>query len=255
MRNTTKLIGISLTALCLSLGGNASAGEHGHHAHWSYTGDTNPCTWGHLKEEFHACKDGKKQSPIDISNATATQMNDIEFHYQSFPLSIINNGHTVQANSAAKSYIVVDGKKYTLLQFHFHTPSEHTVNGKHADVEAHFVHKSDDGKLAVIGIFLNKGTGFKELAKVWKNVPEKTGHAETVEGVTVDPSALLPSDRTYYRYSGSLTTPPCSEDVLWMVMKNTKTISAESYGTFHNLYEFNNRPVQPINGRKITLKK
>ncbi len=262
MKKIVKTIGVSCVSFCIGLGfsGIASAGEHGnghevgHHAHWSYSGDTGPSAWGSMKEEFHACKEGKKQSPIDITSAKATKLNDIEFHYQSFPLNVVNNGHAIQSNSAKKSYIVAGGKKFTLLQFHFHNPSENTVDGKHADAEMHLVHKADDGQLAVVAVLFNKGEGQKALGQVFHNAPSEAGETHNVEGVSVDPAALLPADHTYYRFSGSLTTPPCSEGVLWMVMKETKTISEKSLQKFQHIISGNNRPVQPLNGRVINVK-
>ena len=229
----------------------AHSGEHGHGAHWSYEGNTGPAHWGDLSDEFKTCKLGKKQSPIDISSTERAPLTPIEFHYKSAPLRIINNGHSIQVNYEEGSYVKIDGKRYNLLQFHFHAPSEHTVNGKHFDMEAHLVHKSDDGKLAVIGVFMKEGAKNSFIQTLWDNIPHKVGEEKSVEHVKINAQDLLPASKKYYKYSGSLTTPPCTEGVDWNIMVAPIEVSKDQIDKFRTFYKMNARPTQPLHGRVI----
>lgn len=226
----------------------AAGGEHG--AHWGYEGSHGPEHWGEISPQFKACKEGKKQSPIDISDTDLADLKDIEFHYGSSKVNILNNGHTVQVNYDKGSHINVGGKRYDLLQFHFHTPSEHTIEGASYDAEMHLVHKSDDGKLAVVGVLIGEGEENEAFSGVWSHLPEKAGHEETVEA-TVDASKLLPEDRAFYTYSGSLTTPPCSEGVTWLVLTTSVEMSGGQIEAIHGIMHTNNRPTQPLHGRVV----
>ncbi len=235
----------------LFAGGVALAGGHG--AKWGYVGDLGPAHWGDLAHEYFMCKVGKNQSPVDISSAALVEaeLAPISFHYH-YQVSgkIVNNGHTIMVVPEGESYIEVDGKKFYLKQFHFHTPSEHTVQGKYYLLELHFVHQAKDGQLAVVGVVFDEGQAHPEIAKLWKEAPRHEGK-KALSG-KVDMASLLPSDRDYYRYSGSLTTPPCSEGVIWLFMKKSLTISAAQAAELEKILGFkNNRPVQPINARKI----
>ncbi len=229
---------------------NTFAGSKHHHGHWSYEGETGPGHWGELSEKFEACSKGTSQSPINIE-ATATEGHgEVEFHYSPSRIKILNNGHAVQVNYDKGSYIKVDGKRYDLLQFHFHSPSEHTVDGKHAAIEMHLVHKSKDGQLAVVGVLIEKGGSNGAYKDVWANLPEEEGH-EKVTKATVNAVKLLPAKKTYYTYSGSLTTPPCSENVAWFVMKTPVKLSGDQIKAFMEIMHGDNRPTQPLNGRKV----
>jgi len=230
---------------------HAAAG--GHAAHWAYEGDGAPHAWGVLKEEYGTCGTGKKQSPIDISTVTISDISEIEFHYKSTPLELINNGHTIQANYHSGSYITVSGKRYDLFQFHFHSPSEHTIGGKSYDMVAHLVHKAADGQLGVIGVLFKAGDKNKVIDKLWANLPTESGQSNTVKNTRINALDLLPVDLTYFNYSGSLTTPPCSEGVNWMVMATPASISAKQVKQFTDLFPLSARPVQPLNGRVVRV--
>lgn len=225
-------------------------------AHWSYEGAEGPQHWGDLSHDYAACKEGKKQSPIDISSTEHSKLSRINFSYIAEPKEILNNGHTVQVNMKKGSYIMVAGKRYSLLQFHFHAPSEHTIDGKPADMVAHFVHQAKDGQLGVVGVLFKKATvnvntGANDtLARLWKYMPKKAGDKKAIAaGLTV--AKLLPVKTPYYHYSGSLTTPPCSENVNWMVLQNTVPVLARQIDTFSQVIDKNVRPVQPHHGRMI----
>lgn len=224
-----------------------------HAAHWSYAGPGAAEHWGDLKPEYSACKDGREQSPIDISTVTITSLPAIEFNYQPSPLEVVNNGHTVQVNYAPGSYIQVGDKRYDLLQFHFHSPSEHTIGGKEFDLVAHFVHKAEDGQLGVVGVVFRDGGANNALSKVWLNMPEKAGTTVKSADIRVNAADFLPRDFTYFNYSGSLTTPPCSEGVNWMVLATPNTVSKQQVKAFTDLFPHSARPVQPLNGRVVRV--
>jgi len=228
----------------------AKAGGHGA-AHWTYAGEGGPHMWGELSDEFATCGTGKSQSPIDISPVTITELPPIEVDYKSTVLDVTNNGHTIKVSYAPGSSITVGGKKYDLLQFHFHSPSEHTVGGKSFAMVAHLVHKAADGQLGVIGVLMEEGASNFLVQKVWKNMPKEEGGHKTVEKVKLNVAQLLPKDMSYYNYSGSLTTPPCSEGVNWMVLRNPVTVSAAQVQQFTELFPLSVRPVQPLNGRVV----
>ena len=226
----------------------------GHEVHWGYDGEGAPFLWGDLKGEYKLCGIGKHQSPIDISTVTITDLPNIEFNYQPSPLAISNNGHTIKVSYAPGSYITVAGKQYDLLQFHFHAPSEHTIGGKAYDMVAHLVHQAADGQLGVIGVVFKAGdTMNNTIAKLWSNMPEKIGMTNSVPDVMINAADLLPKDFTYFNYSGSLTTPPCSEGVNWMVMATPLPISTAQVEQFTNIFPLSTRPVQPLNGRVVNL--
>ena len=231
--------------------GSFAAG--GHNAHWGYEGEEGPEHWAGISEEYKACSSGKSQSPVDIKDAAGADLKAITFNYKSSRINILNNGHTVQVNYDEGSSIEVDGVKYDLLQFHFHGPSEHTVKGEFSDMEMHLVHRDKDGNLAVVGVMMEVGTENEALSGVWANLPEEKSDAMTVKGA-VEAEKLLPKDRSYYTYSGSLTTPPCTEGVKWLVLKNPVQLSGEQIEAFAGIIEENNRPVQPLHGRKVTGK-
>jgi len=229
----------------------AALAEEGHH--WSYQGATGPTHWAKMEHEFEACGLGREQSPIDIKSAAAKKetLPVIAFAYHLGPLKMIDNGHTIQVNVAPGSTIDVGGHRYELVQFHFHKPSEEAIDGKHADMVAHLVHKDADGKLAVVAVLLKAGEPNPFIAVLWQNLPKKKGAEVEAKGVDIDPDELLPRDRSYYTFNGSLTTPPCSEGVTWYVLKHPATVSSGEIARFAKAYPMNARPVQPLNGRVV----
>ena len=243
----------TLAALALvPFGGSAFAKEVAAH-HWSYNGPTGPTHWATLEHEFGACGSGQQQSPIDI-RPTAVQeakLPSIGFSYLPVPLRIIDNGHTIQVNYAPGSFIDVDGHRYQLVQFHFHKPSEESINGKRHDMVAHLVHQDADGRLAVVAVLLKSGAINPMVATLWNNLPSRKATELQPQGVAIDATDLLPADRAYYTFTGSLTTPPCSEGVTWFVLKNASTLSAGEISRFGHAYPMNARPVQPLHGRVV----
>jgi len=221
--------------------------------HWGYTGDIGPEHWAELAAENKACAVGTRQSPIDIREGVAVALEPIAFDYRASGFSVLDNGHTVQVNVAPGNGITVMGRRYELVQFHFHRPSEERVNGKQFDMVAHLVHKDSAGRLAVVAVLLERGADDKPqplLQTVWANLPLERG--ETVQAqAQIDLNQLLPQNRGYYTYMGSLTTPPCSEGVLWMVLRQPVPLTAQQVGVFSRLYPMNARPLQAGSGRLI----
>ena len=218
--------------------------------HWSYGEHGGPAEWGELDQGFATCKLGKVQSPIDIRGAKVADLPTIRFNYKPSPLKLIDNGHTIQVNYAQGSSIDVGDSHYELVQFHFHKPSEEKIQGKSHAMVAHLVHKSADGKLAVVAVLLDKGSANPMIDTIWANLP-KEKEKETAVDATVDAAALLPRDKGYYTFQGSLTTPPCSEGVRWFVLKTPMKITESEIMAFGKLYPMNARPTQPLNGRAI----
>ena len=219
--------------------------------HWSYDGDEAPQNWSKLSPDFHLCEQGKMQSPIDIKDALKVHAHPLDVSYILPPVNVVNNGHSVQVNVREGDFITLDGERFVLQQFHFHAPSENTLNGKSFPMEAHFVHMDADGEIAVVAVMFETGAANPELEKIWQQMPEKTGETVTLKS-NVALSALLPKDLTHYRYSGSLTTPPCTEGVRWLVIKQPQTLSEQQLEKFqHVLHHANNRPVQSLHGRVI----
>ena len=218
--------------------------------HWDYAGNAGPEAWGQMQPEFSKCSTGTRQSPIDIRGGIAVDLEPIKFDYRPSAFSVIDNGHTVQVNVEPGNSITIIGKRYELVQFHFHRPSEERINGRQYDMVAHLVHKDVDGKLAVVAVLLDRGSAQAIVQSVWNNLPLEKGD-EVRAGTRIDLSQLLPEDKRYYTYMGSLTTPPCSEGVLWMVMKQPVPISVEQVSIFSRLYPMNARPIQQADGRLI----
>lgn len=231
----------------------APAAEHAeaHPPHWGYEGENGPAHWGELDSSFAACAQGMEQSPVDIASPSAEDLANIVFTYQPSTLRVLNNGHTVQANYDAGSYMELDGHRYEVLQFHYHAPSEHTINGQSFPAEFHIVHKDAENKLAVIGLIVTPGAENAALAEMVANLPAEESPETVIAGATVDVAALLPVAQTTYRYPGSLTTPPCSEGVSWLVMTTPIELSASQIAAFEAVHVGNNRPLQPLHGRAL----
>jgi carbonic anhydrase len=228
--------------------------------HWKYEGEEGPAHWGDLSADFATCKTGTSQTPIDLLSKKAEQAKKpapLVFGYSKIPLKLKNNGHTVQVDAPDGDTLTAAGDTWSLVQFHFHTPSEHTLDGKSFDGEVHFVHKNAKGQLAVVGVMLKKGKENAALAPIWDVLPtEVTKDAKTIEGKSVDVSSLLSTKAGYYGYSGSLTTPPCSEGVSWFVLATPVEVSEGQLKKFHEAtHGDTNRPVQPLGGRTVTFAK
>ncbi|MCP4635033.1 MAG: carbonic anhydrase family protein [Methyloversatilis sp.] len=217
---------------------------------WAYEGEFGPQNWGRLKPEWTQCATGRTQSPIDIRDGIRVDLPQIQFDYKSTYFTVVDTGHTVQVNVGEGSSITLVGKRYELVQFHFHKPSEERVNGKVYDMVAHLVHKDLDGNLAVVAVLLDRGTEHPLFNTLWAYLPLQK-NVESRPDVSIDLAKLLPEKRDYYTYMGSLTTPPCTEGVTWLVMKDPLQLSPEQIGIFGHLYRNNARPVQSANGRLI----
>src|SRR5215212_7537599 len=219
--------------------------------HWTYEGEEGPSHWGELDPAYELCGEGKSQSPIDISISSEQDLTNISFHYQPSEVNILNNGHTVQVNYDAGSYIELDNTRYDVLQFHYHAPSEHKVGGESFPAELHIVHKNADGNLTVIGVLLKEGTENVAYQPFINNLPTtKTDPKDA--GVKINAMDMLPAVQTTFRYSGSLTTPPCTEGVNWLLMTTPVELSAQQLTALDSLFEAgNNRPVQPITDRTL----
>ncbi|WP_045399480.1 carbonic anhydrase [Vibrio campbellii] len=229
----------SLLAISLLLSSAA------HAAHWGYEGENGPEFWGKFSQD---CQQGKNQSPVNIRSSVLSIMDEININYLGHAVSAIDNGHTLQANVEGNNTLLVDDKKFTLSQFHFHTPSENHINGKEYPLEAHFVHADKDGNLAVVAVFYKLGDENPALDKLLKHDFEK---GKTTSFAPVGIQSLIPSKHNYYRFNGSLTTPPCSEGVRWLVLKEVQTASSAQVKAFMDIMGKNNRPIQPINARII----
>jgi carbonic anhydrase len=232
----------------LLLAGNACASGD---VHWTYSGHGGPQHWGELTENFAVCGSGVNQSPINLTGFVEGELAEIGFSYNTTASTIVNNGHTVQANFPKGSSISIDNMEFDLLQCHFHAPSENNIDGKSFPMEGHCVHASKDGKLAVISIMYEIGDASKGIAALWANMPAHAGDKNDVKA-TVNATDIMPASKDYYRFNGSLTTPPCTEGVRWFVLKDTVTISKGQLKAFQqSLHEPNNRPLQPLNSRII----
>ncbi len=220
--------------------------------HWQYVGKEGPVNWGKLDPAFRACSEGKQQSPIDIHGAHLNKsLPQIEFHYMASAGTIENNGHTVMITPHPGSYIIVGGVRYDLMQYHFHHPAEESVKGKLDDMDVHLVHKSADGKLAVVGVRFREDANQANatLATLWTKMPTTIGQKNDL--TEINPAGMLPADRGYWTYMGSLTTPPCTEGVRWYVLEQDLPVSREQLRYFSGVEKLNSRPVQDARGRKI----
>jgi len=233
----------------LELTHSEPAEQHAH-IHWDYEGDGAPENWSKLDQQNKVCATGLRQSPIDIKDGIKVDLEPIKFSYRPSTFRITDNGHTIQV-AVADSSITLTGKTYELVQFHFHRPSEEKVNGQRFDMVVHLVHKADDGQLAVVAVLLERGTENPFIQTLWNNLPLEKNVAVAPPSLSIDPTTLLPAGRNYYTYMGSLTTPPCSEGVLWLVMKQPVQVSSEQIGIFSRLYRNNVRPIQPTGDRLI----
>lgn len=247
-----KWILVTLTLFSLYPLAYAADQTHPTENHWSYQGQTGPGTWGDLSKEYTTCKLGKHQSPIHIETATSSPLPKLVFDYQPIPLTIENNGHTIKVDAEKVGSLTLGEDTYQLKQVHFHSPAEEVIQKQHFDMVAHLVHQNTEGKLAVVAALFNKGnTSHPLIATLWDTLPTKEGDAQTHAQLKIDFTKLLPEDKNYYTYEGSLTTPPCSEGVKWLILKQTQTISSEQLAAYQALYPQSARPVQPLNDRTV----
>ncbi len=219
--------------------------------HWEYDGARGATKWGELDSRFKACAVGSEQSPINLTSAIRARVDRLSIDWKPQAFDVINNGHTIQANVKDGSSLTIGKARYDLKQFHFHTPSEHAFNGKRTAMEAHFVHAADDGRLAVVGVLMTAGQRHKGFSEIMQAAPRKEGEAK-LKGA-IDPAGFLPKSRAFYRYEGSLTTPPCSEVVDWNVLEKTIEVAAADIDAFKSIFPMNARPLQPINRRYLLM--
>jgi len=240
----TLMFAASLLSVSVSVYSNGGA-------HWGYSGAEGPENWGDLSPTFTTCSAGKNQSPIDLTGFIETDLKPLSIQYQVGGNEILNNGHTVQVNYAPGSRFFIDDHEFELKQFHFHAPSENHIDGKSYPMEGHLVHSDNNGNLAVISVMFVEGEANESLAQAWDHMPEKAGDNNTLSS-SVNAEGILPPNRDYYHYNGSLTTPPCSEGVRWFVMKEPMTASNAQIEQFsHVLHHPNARPVQAVNARPV----
>lgn len=271
-KNRRRII-MLLAGLCGAIGVTQGSGDGG--AHWSYAGKEGPSNWGKLAGQYQLCARGNNQSPINILSTTPSKLFKLSFNYSPATLQILNNGHTIQFNygqinkgpehyvSIEKqpyplptamqhtSSLTISGEPYKLLQIHFHSPSEHKVNGRAYPLEAHLVHANKRGQLAVVGVLFEQGEKNNFINSLWRHMPASAGAATTYESVVLNVRNLLPRNRGYFHYRGLLTTPPCSEGVRWFVMQSPRQVSASQVSKFKSVIGKNARPVQSVNNRFV----
>jgi carbonic anhydrase len=220
---------------------------------WDYSGKRGELNWGKLDPAYQACSKGREQSPINIRGARLNKaLTPIEFHYIAGPVTLVNDGHTIVANVRPGSYIVAGGVRYELVEFDFHHPGEEPVKGKLSDMSVHLVHRSADGKMAVIAVRLveDMGSSNAVLAALWPHLPRTSGASEKVTEM-VNAGGLLPADRGYWTYMGSLSAPPCTEGVRWFVFEQELSLSRLQLRVFATLFRINSRDLQEAHGRRI----
>ncbi len=241
-----------LTLLAFLASGHAIAEQSSEHkSHWGYNGVNGPEHWGTLSSKYITCSAGANQSPVNLTNPIDADLTPLTMSYQAGSIQVANNGHTIQVNYHPGSTLSIDEHKFELKQFHFHSPSEHKIQGKSFPMEAHLVHADNKGHLAVVAVMFTEGAENKTLKQIWAKMPKNSDITNSLNpAISVD--GILPADRGYFRFNGSLTTPPCSEGVLWLVMKSPITASKEQIGQFTSTINHpNNRPIQPLNARAV----
>lgn len=237
---------VFLMGLCLTVFNCAWAAGNKGEGNWGYEGAEGPDNW---RKSFPQCGIGKNQSPIDITGPFKNVPDPITVSYKESSLKLLNNGHTIQVNYDPGSSVQIGKQRFELLQFHFHRPSEEKLGGKAKAMVAHFVHRSKEGKLAVIGVLMDEGKDNPLISTLWANLPKETGKENVLQKVKINASRFLPSSLGYYHFMGSLTTPPCSEGVAFYILKNTTQVSKAQIEVFP--YKMNARPVQPLNDRRV----
>jgi carbonic anhydrase len=216
--------------------------------HWTYD---EAAEWGDLDEQYAACGTGERQSPVDLTGAEAEDLADPVLDYEPFELTVTDTEHSIQVGYDTGSTLTLDDTAYDLVQLHFHAPSEHTVDGSAAAAEIHLVHGDHDGPFVVLGVLVEEGAPDDAMDDVLGHLPTGPGDADA--GITFDADELLPGSLEAYRYEGSLTTPPCTEDVTWLVLAEPVTWSAEQLALLTTRYDDNARPIQPLHDRPLVL--
>ncbi len=232
-------------ALCPLCATGAAAAEG---PHWSYEGDGGPDKWGSLGGDGNVCATGSQQSPVDVTSTVRADVPKLGIAWTKRPDTIVNNGHTIQLNVPEGATLRVGNDTYRLVQFHFHHPSEHLINGKSTPMEVHFVHALPSGALGVVGVMMKTGRPNATFARIVATMPTQEGPPVKADPA-IDPNGLLPTRRGYFRYAGSLTTPPCSETVAWMLLTDPIEVGAADSERFAKLFANNARPVQKLNRR------
>ena len=243
------ILRIAITGAALLVAPRAVIAQHD--PHWSYEGKDGPEKWGTLAPSFAACATGTRQSPVDIPSMSRLSADTLRFFYSAAPVDLINNGHTVQANVADGDSLEISGHRYALKQVHFHTPAEHTIDGRRAGMEIHFVHLDSAARLAVIGVLVREGMPNGGIENLLQHVPKTAGQRSSTGETIFDPRALLPRDTRYWTYEGSLTTPPCTEGVRWIVLREPIEMSRIQVESLAETLRHNARPVQPLSQRVI----
>lgn len=235
------LAGLVSCPVCISLARAESA-------HWSYEGVSSPEHWGTMEKSFRACAVGTQQSPVNLEGGVKAEASGPVLNWKAVPFSVVNNGHSIELRPHGDAGGAdLNGRYYALRQFHFHTPSEHAVDGRRAPMEAHFVHEAEGGALMVLAVFLEPGHDNAAFSTLMGAAPHKPGKADLA--APLDPSALLPQARQLYRYEGSLTTPPCAEVVDWNIYTTPMKVAQGDIDTFKALFPMNARPLQAMNRR------
>ena len=249
-----KLISLSLLVLSFAFNANEINAQEEQIQPWGYEGGTGPEHWGEIEhdhEKHMMCREGVYQSPIDINHVLGMHSTDLDFHYSSTPIQIINNGHTIHLNYNPGSFISWENERFELIQYHFHTPSEHHVHGKTYDMEVHLVHKTSDHLYVVVEILVNTGKHNPGIQKIWDRIPTKLNKEFWHENEYFNVGDLLPSTKEYFHYSGSLTTPPCSETVSWFILEHPIEVSEDQIRYFKKFIEHNARPTQKMHHRIV----
>lgn len=249
-RVALRIFGLGCPACLANMSADAATQGGGHETapHWGYDGAEGPENWGDLAPEFRSCALGQQQTPVDLVEPIRAGTGTMDPRWGEVRGRILNNGHTIQVNCDAGATTIITGTRYDLAQFHFHHPSEHLLEGKRFDLECHFVHKSASGALAVLGVFIQPGAANAELEKVFRAMPAQPGPEQPLSA-SLAAAELLPKQRGYFRYHGSLTTPPCSEGVTWTVFRTPIEASTEQIRRFATLFANNARPAQRLHRR------
>jgi carbonic anhydrase len=247
-------VAIALTA-CSAAPAPAPAHAAAAPAHWDYGPEHGPAHWASLEPEFSKCDSGERQSPIDLPQSATEAATDppvrLEIDRREHAAEVTNNGHTIQVDEAGADILTIGDEAYSLVQYHFHSPSENTVGGQYLPMEMHLVHKSAAGGLAVLAVFIQEGAENPSFAPVWTHLRKEKGHVSLKHAAVVD--KILPTDWTIWRFDGSLTTPPCSEGVKWLVFREPISLSAQQIAAFRSVIDGNNRPTQPLQGRPVSM--
>jgi carbonic anhydrase len=220
-------------------------------SHWGYSGEFGPEAWDKADAGFALCGSGKNQSPINVVPQYKTDLPPIQFTYTQKAQTIVNNGHTIEVQFPPSNTMTVGGQTFTLLQMHFHSPSENQLGGRSFPLEAHFVHRDNEGNLAVLAVFFEEGLENPNITALWNAMPQNAEESAQLSIDGFDGLSLYPGNLEYAFFNGSLTTPPCSEGVRWFVFKNTQTVSGAQVDQFTSVIGVNNRPVQPVNARPV----